>query len=51
MSVDVLFAAMQSIPAVNAVFEQKAVPSSLRDDYRKWLRYLQRRLKDFFNNL
>jgi hypothetical protein len=23
----------------NAVLEQKAVPSSLRDDYRKWLRY------------
>ncbi len=23
----------------NVVWEQKAVPSSLRDDYRKWLRY------------
>jgi hypothetical protein len=23
----------------NAVLEQKAVPSSLRDDYRKWLKY------------
>ncbi len=23
----------------NAVLEQEAVPSSLRDDYRKWLRY------------
>jgi hypothetical protein len=23
----------------NAVLEQKAVPSSLRDDYGKWLRY------------
>jgi hypothetical protein len=23
----------------NAVLEQEAVPSSLRDDYRKWLMY------------
>jgi hypothetical protein len=35
---------MQPIPddilrQFNAVLEQKAVPSSLRDDYRKWLRY------------
>ena len=35
---------MQPIPddilkQFNAVLEQKAVPSSLRDDYRKWLLY------------
>lgn len=35
---------MQPIPddilkQFNAILEQKAVPSSLRDDYRKWLRY------------
>jgi hypothetical protein len=35
---------MQPIPddilkQFNAVLEQKAVPSALRDDYRKWLRY------------
>ena len=35
---------MQPIPddilkQFNAVLEQKAVSSSLRDDYRKWLRY------------
>jgi hypothetical protein len=34
---------MQPIPddilaQFNVVWEQKAVPSSLRDDYRKWLR-------------
>jgi hypothetical protein len=35
---------MQPIPddilkQFNAVLDEKAVPSSLRDDYRKWLRY------------
>jgi hypothetical protein len=35
---------MQPIPEdilkqFDAVLEQKAVPPSLRDDYRKWLRY------------
>jgi len=35
---------MQPIPGdtltqFNAVLKQKAVPSSLHDDYRKWLKY------------
>jgi hypothetical protein len=35
---------MESVPGdilqqFNTVLEQKAVLSSLRDDYRKWLRY------------
>jgi hypothetical protein len=28
-----------SLKQFNAVLDRKAVPSALRDDYRKWLRY------------